>query len=323
MIALAITCSAAWAADNGAAEAKRQAQTCADALVQHDYDTFASMLYPKLLQWTGGRNALIQKLQLSDQDMASKGITMQSVVMGEVTQIRRAKGDTFAVVPETIVMGTRDGILRTDAYLLGISSDDGKTWHFIDGAGIANMGKEIYILLPNLPADMPLTQPEQPALAPAKANPAVSRKAAAGGDAVAIDRTFYTAKLPKGSRIEPLTPNGNADLQTTVILPNGDTLTIVASDKVRLLPAAFDESVAASKAQLKQPSVSPSDLFKSRGGKGTIISGTVQGVSYTYEVGMFSSKNKAFVLICGYEQASPDETRQILRKVLDSFVAKD
>jgi len=168
MLILGITCLGTNAADNGAAEAKRQGQMCADALVQHDYDTFASMLYPKFLQWMGGRNALIQKLQQSDQEMASQGITMQSVVMGQVTQIRRTKVETFAVVPETIEMATKDGVLRTDSYLLGISSDDGKAWQFIDGAGIAGLGKDIYILLPNLPADMKLPQAKHPASTPKK-----------------------------------------------------------------------------------------------------------------------------------------------------------
>jgi hypothetical protein len=176
MLILGITCFGANAADNGAAEAKRQAQTCADALVQHDYDTFASMLYPKFLQWMGGRNALIQKLQQSDQEMASRGITVQSVVMGQVTQIRRTKGETFAVVPEKIEMATRDGIVRTDSYLLGISSDDGKAWQFIDGTGVAGLDKDIYMLLPNLPADMQLPRAKQPASTPKKAGAPVSGK---------------------------------------------------------------------------------------------------------------------------------------------------
>lgn len=280
------------------------------------------MLYPKFLQWIGGRNALIKKLQQSDQEMASQGITMQSVVIGEVAQIRRTQAETFVVVPETLEMATGNGVRRTDSYLLGISSDDGKAWQFIDGAGIAGLDKDIYILLPNLPADL-LPQPKQPALAPAKTNPAVARKGAADNTAVTIDRAFYTAKLPKGSTIDAPKSGGNADLLTTANLPTGDTLIIIASDNLAELPAAFNDAVTASKAKVKRSSVSPSDLFKSRGGRGSIVSGALQGVPYSFEIGTFTSKKKGFILLCTYEQAHSDETRQIVRQILNSFVAKD
>ena len=45
-------------------------------------------------------------------------------------------GDMFGILPATLQMSFPQGTLTQKSYLLGISTDKGKTWKFADGAGM-------------------------------------------------------------------------------------------------------------------------------------------------------------------------------------------
>jgi hypothetical protein len=63
-----------------------------------------------------------------------------------------------------------NGILRSKGFLIAISEDRGKTWTFIDGAGlVSEPGRErekLAQILPDFPAQLALPPREQPALEP-------------------------------------------------------------------------------------------------------------------------------------------------------------
>ena len=323
MVLLGLTCPAAPAAEDAATAAKRQAEICGEAILHADYDLFVTMIHPRLLQAMGGKIAVIRKLKQGDQQLKAQGSSIQSITMGDVTQIRQSKTETFAVVPETIEISAKDGVLRAQGFLLGISSDGGKTWRFIDGDGVAGLGKRLRALLPNLPADMQLPRPTDPTFEPAKTDAPVTRQEPQEPDSVDINRSFYTAKLPKGSNIGLTNARTDPDHGALVTLPNGNPLVILVIDDRIELRTTFNEILGSYRTKLGRSSVAPSDLFNDRRGSGRIASGTLQGVPYCFEGGMFSGKTKGFIMICGYQQAQSDQARQMLRQVLDSFVAKE
>ena len=71
----------------------------------------------------------------------------------------RDAGSIYAVIPITLKMKAQDGVFQTEGTLIGISSDGGATWTFIDAAGKDD--PDLKVLSPNvldklkLPADKP------------------------------------------------------------------------------------------------------------------------------------------------------------------------
>jgi len=76
----------------------------------------------------------------------------------------------FAIVPMTVRVQVSDGTLRSKGFLVAVSEDRGKTWTFIDGAGLVREpGKErekLAQILPDFPPQLSLPAPEPPQLEP-------------------------------------------------------------------------------------------------------------------------------------------------------------
>lgn len=331
---LGITCLTAHAAEDGAAAttAKQQAQICGQAILHNDYEAFVSMAYPKAVLAMGGRNAVIKKLRQANQQRKDQGTSIQAVTIGDVTQIKESKTEMFAIVPQTITLAANGDMVRTEGYLLGISTDRGRTWRFIDGAEVAGLGKQIRTLVPDLPADMQLPEPKEPALVQANTDAQPFQQESDqsnSGDSVELHRSFYTAKLPKGSNIGLANARTDPEHGALVTLPNGNPLAIIVVDDRTTLRDAFNGILGTYRAKLNGTRISPSDMFTGRGGRGSIVSGNLivsvnlPGTPYCYEAGMFGAKTRGVIVLCGYRQAQPDETRQILRQFLDSLVIKE
>lgn len=329
---LAISCLSAHAAEDrpaAAATVKQQAQICGQAILHNDPEAFVSMLHPKAILALGGRNAVIKKLRQANQERKDQGSLIRSVTIGNVTQITQSKTEMFAVVPQTIETAARDGILRGESYLLGVSGDGGKTWRFIDSAEVAELGDQMHTLLPNLPADLRLPEPKDATVVPAHADAQAPQQESDQSDSVQLRRSFYTAKLPRGSSIGATNARTDPDHGALVTLPNGNPLAIFVVDDRTTLRETFNEILGSYRAKLNGTKISPSDLFAGRGGRGSIVSGTLivagssQKTPYCFEAGVFRAETKGFILLCGYPQAQADENRQILRQVLDSLVVKE
>jgi hypothetical protein len=67
----------------------------------------------------------------------------------------------FGVLPATLQVSFPQGTVTQKSYLLGISTDKGKTWKFVDGAGMDNP-KAKQVLLPVLPKTLQLPKKEAP-----------------------------------------------------------------------------------------------------------------------------------------------------------------
>jgi hypothetical protein len=134
---------------------KQKAQECARALVEENYEKFVDLIYPKIVEEAGGRKILIGFLKESVESRKRRQLRLLSYEMKMPQRVVRSKGDLFAIVPGTMRMSGPEGATTTPSFLVGISSDEGKTWKFIESNKPEN-AKAIRKMVPHLPTDLAL-----------------------------------------------------------------------------------------------------------------------------------------------------------------------
>src|SRR5258708_10210252 len=112
-----------------------QAQEVNDAFRRRDFDRMVDLTYPKVIESAGGRDKMIASLAKGMKEMESEGVAVLSSTAGAPTQIVHVSEWIYAVVPTTLKVKAKDGIFQTESSMIGISSDKGAHWTFIDAGG--------------------------------------------------------------------------------------------------------------------------------------------------------------------------------------------
>jgi hypothetical protein len=140
---------------------QKQAQEMYDALVQGRYEKFAERNHPRVLRAVGGPDELIKHLKQEEKDAKKKGIVTKAITAHAPEKIVEAKGDLITIVRTTWEIVGPDGKRSRKSFVIGVSSDEGKTWTFVWG----ELGKtKILQVLPHLPRTLELPKLEEPAV---------------------------------------------------------------------------------------------------------------------------------------------------------------
>ena len=158
---VAVGCLTVYADDSKAAGVKKLAQELGDATIKGDYGQLVDHTYDGVVKLLGGREKAIKTIEAAMGTLKGQGITIKSYTVGEPGPFLAEGDNTFVVVPSKLEMSIPGGKALAKSYLLGISSDEGKTWKFVDGAGMSN--KEFREKgIPKLPAKLTLPENEKP-----------------------------------------------------------------------------------------------------------------------------------------------------------------
>ena len=136
-----------------------QAKEVNDAFSRKDFARFLDLTYPKIIEMAGGREQMIAALNKELKEMESEGVVLLSSTSGAPTQFIHDSGSIYAVLPIILKVKAQDGIFQTEGSMIGISSDSGANWKFIDASGKDQ--SELKKLIPgiadklNLPPDKP------------------------------------------------------------------------------------------------------------------------------------------------------------------------
>lgn len=142
------------------AAVKAQAEEMGQMLLKKDYQAFAKFTYPKVAEMMGGKEKMIEILEKSIGEMESVGTSFINVSMGEASECITVGSELQCTIPQTIQMKMPDGKMTTTSTLIAVSSDNGKTWCFIDTSG-----KDILAmkqLLPNLSESLVIAAKTEP-----------------------------------------------------------------------------------------------------------------------------------------------------------------
>ena len=140
---------------------KAQAREVGKAAVDADHDAMAKLTHPALVDKFGGREAYIKKLDSVASEMKSQGFRLKTFTVGEPSELVRAGGRTYAVVPTEVRLAGPGGAEgRQPSYLVAASSDGGAHWQFVDGSGVGGDRGKLKSLFPEFPDRLQLPAPE-------------------------------------------------------------------------------------------------------------------------------------------------------------------
>ena len=169
LIAIAV-CAQLASADPQTERVRALAAENSAALSSGNYARLVELTYPKIVEMIGGRDKMIETLRRGSEDMKAHGSAILGAEVSEPKEVVTANDRQFAIVPMTVRVQVPDGTLHSKGFLIAVSEDHGKTWTFIDGAGLMREpGKEkekLAQVLPDFPPQLSLPSREQPVLEP-------------------------------------------------------------------------------------------------------------------------------------------------------------
>ena len=140
------------------------------ALISANYARLVDLTYPKVVELIGGRDKMIEALRRSSEDMKARGSKILGAELSEPKEVVTAGDKQFAIVPMTVRVQVPTGALRSKSFLIAVSEDRGKTWTFVDSAGlVSEPGKErekLAQILPDFPSQLRLPPREEPVWEP-------------------------------------------------------------------------------------------------------------------------------------------------------------
>jgi hypothetical protein len=132
-----------------AARAEARAKALVDCFLTGDFRPMADMTLPVVVEGMGGAEAMAKRIS----EGTKKGPKVVAARVSTATVHRR--GDTiYGFVPFTLEFGGLLGTQAQESWLLGVSRDEGRTWHFLDGITLTR--DKLLRVLPDFPADLEL-----------------------------------------------------------------------------------------------------------------------------------------------------------------------
>ena len=137
---------------NPKAVAKGKAEEAQRAFLRGDYGAFVDATHPLIVEENGGREKMIAWLTKLAKESEANGIVVESATVSEPSDPQAGERNLYITLP--VVLGFRgpDGPVTITSGLLGVSTDGGKNWHFLDAdPGRARFKKKFTDLPDSLP----------------------------------------------------------------------------------------------------------------------------------------------------------------------------
>jgi hypothetical protein len=321
--------------DQMKAAAVEQANEYGDALLHGDYDSLALKTSQNVLDLMGGSAAMALAIENDKGQMSAQGVSMSSITIDSVAQSKQSGLNIVAELSEKVAYSTPKGNATRKGYLLGLSDDGGHTWKFIDGQDIDKFGDKIRSTIPafakdlKLPANAEMTLDPVPPPTPRVVNAIATQApaAAASDDSYAdmetVDRRTYSFKAPTGCNFPQSNPWGiSYDYLTLVELPNKEIFGVGVLAERQELDELRQRALAKFRSDITNETDTDTDIFNSRGGRGSIIEGDHAGVRICMITGEFTSDKDGYVILGACPKAQEDEYLLTFRRMLDSIQIK-
>lgn len=138
-----------------------QARQMSAALLKEDYVSLAKFTHPKVVQWAGGKVKIIQKVRQGTKEQKAAGFAITALSIETPTGWAMMGKEIVAIIPEVLTMRVPDGTMKARSFLVGVSSDKGAHWTFVDGAALDD--NSVRKLFPHFPKSLKLPK-KQPAV---------------------------------------------------------------------------------------------------------------------------------------------------------------
>ncbi|HEX8475132.1 MAG TPA: hypothetical protein VF666_13965 [Pyrinomonadaceae bacterium] len=141
---------------------KAEAEKSSRAFLSGDFNKVLDSTYPRIIELGGGKAKLIASMEAGMKEIRDLGLKIVSHTVGEPEKTVRAGTMLVAVVPTTLKMESTDTLFTQRSFWLAVSTDDGKTWTFLDGSYLNK--ESMKIVLPEAVDKITLPGVEQPVM---------------------------------------------------------------------------------------------------------------------------------------------------------------
>jgi hypothetical protein len=163
LLALILLAAPAAAADKvDTSKIEELARSIGKAILDGDYAKVADPTHPNIVEVMGGKEKTIEQTRALMNTLKDQGFTFKEYTVGKPEAPVIDGKTAYVIIPTVLKIDGPKVKLEGDGYLIGISTDQGKTWTFADGAGMDNpkLKKAVFPTLPaglKLPANKPPT----------------------------------------------------------------------------------------------------------------------------------------------------------------------
>jgi len=119
-----------------AAAIKAEAENSSRAFMNGDAGRMVDLTYPKLIELGGGREKVLAAVEEQLKEMRDSETKVIAHTVGEPEPSVRAGAKLVAIVPTALKMETEGFIIEQRSFWLAVSTDEGKSWRFIDGSSL-------------------------------------------------------------------------------------------------------------------------------------------------------------------------------------------
>jgi hypothetical protein len=128
-----------------------QAKACAKATVDGDFAKVIDMTNPIALKTLGGKEMMLKQITAAMEQMKQQGVAIKGTTVEPAKSLTRSASTIYCVLPTTTIITVQQQKVTATGFLLGSSTDDGKTWTYLDGS---SGEAAVRTLLPDVPKDM-------------------------------------------------------------------------------------------------------------------------------------------------------------------------
>jgi hypothetical protein len=147
---------------------------------------------------------------------------------------------------------------------------------------------------------------------------------AASAMAENLERADYKITLPEKSTVDSTDRDIDQDHMTTVNLPNGGTMILLVLDDKKLADETVTNLIASYKGKLKDGIDGKTEAFdKAKAARSAVVSGKMNGIKTSFEVGQFDGKKKTVIVVFTYLERKKAETIEMMQKSLGTFTIKE
>lgn len=100
-----------------------------------DYENLVNYTYPKVIEMMGGKSNMVKATKDVMNKMKNDGFSITDLNFKNPSVFLKKENELQCSLTQIIVMKTNRGKIESEYTLIGISSDDGQNWTFLDTSG--------------------------------------------------------------------------------------------------------------------------------------------------------------------------------------------
>lgn len=133
-----------------------------EAFIKGDFETYVDMTIPSVVEVAGGKEIMINNAKASYEMTTKGGMIYESIKPLKPSKFMFAEKDLQSILPQTIITKIGDTRISQKVYFLASSSDEGKTWTFLNLEPYDTASIKTYV--PSYTEDVEIPAAEQPEL---------------------------------------------------------------------------------------------------------------------------------------------------------------